>query len=109
MKRPEKNRGVRIVLVSILLLSCLSILHVDGKQSNISVPFGAKAVLVEWGAALYAAEKEQNTAGDEKAKEMQKGDFPTEETRDYVTPLRILSVIAMSIFLVWYIRRKLKL
>jgi hypothetical protein len=113
MKRPEKSRVVKIILVSVLLLFGLIMIHVDVKQSDITATSGKKTFIMERSSVSYAAETEKQPAGDykggEQAKETTEGDLSTRETRDYVTPLRIISVIAMSIFLVWYIRRKLKL
>jgi len=113
MQRPEKSRAVKIILVSVLLLFGLNMIHVDGKQSDITATSGKETFIMEKGAVSYAAETEKHPVGDykggEQVKETTEGDLSTKETRDYVTYLRIISVIAMSIFLVWYIRRKMKL
>lgn len=112
MKRSKKNIVVRIVLVSALLFCGLSI-HFDAKRSNITATSFKNTFIMEGGAVLYAAETGKYPTGDyrsgEDVKEMPDRDLLTEETKNYVTPLRILSVIAMGIFVVWYIRRKLKL
>ncbi|MBN2178938.1 MAG: hypothetical protein JW743_05870 [Deltaproteobacteria bacterium] len=113
MKRPEKNIVVRIVLVSTLLFCVLTMVYVNVKQSDITATSGKKTFVMERGAAVYAADTEKHHAGDYKSgkdvKEITEGTSPTQDTKGYVTPLRILSVIAMSVFLVWYIRRKMKL
>jgi hypothetical protein len=113
MKGSKQNIVVRIVLISVLLFCGLNMIHVDGKQSDMTATSGKKTFIIERGTVSYAAETEQRPAGDyksgEQVKETPEGDLPIKETRDYMTPLRIVSVIAMSIFLVWYIRRKMKL
>jgi hypothetical protein len=115
MKRSKKNIVVRIILASVLLFCGLNIAHVDVKQSEISATsLFNKTFIMESGAVLYAGETGKYPEGEHRSdggqeKKMPDSNSPTEGTRGYVTPLRILSVIAMSIFLVWYIRRKLKL
>jgi hypothetical protein len=112
MKRSKKTILIKILLVAVLLFCGLSMVHVDVKRSDITTTL-FNTFMLDTGAPLYAAETENHPAGEyrsgEDVKKTSEGDLPAEETREYVTPLRILSVIAMCVFLVWYIRRKMKL
>jgi hypothetical protein len=105
MKRSKNAIPVGILLVAVILFWGIDMTHVGGEKAEFPYPSYESAFSMDQVSPLYAAEYR---SGDDN-KEMPISDIPAKETREYVTPLRILSVIAMSIFLVWYIRRKLKL
>jgi len=105
MNIPKRPIAAGILLVCLILFCGIDPVHVGGKMEELLHSSYESAFLMDMVPPLYAADYK---SGDT-VKAMPVSNLPAKKTRGAVTSLRILSVIAMSILLVWYIRRKMKL
>ncbi len=111
--KPFKRVRTFIVILSFFLFFCgAGLFHFDTVRSK--TPEIIDAGNFDWNVRgiAYAAPEEKIPAGDYGANKGVRNDQSDDsriQNAGFVTLVRILSVIAMSIFLVWYIRRKLRL